>query len=190
MGENITGGNFLDGNYLEGWEFSRWEFSWYPFRFVYKSFIKFAFCLLRYPDFLPNFILKALAFQVIFGRSVSCSLLYSVSFFYIYLLLKSRFHFFFGSNLKKILWECSYLEELCRIVIPNGLWLWKSFVKEFKNYFLIIKIREVLSCFDKRNNCFSGQLFLWNSFRECFGFKTALPITRSNRVITDWETQT
>ena len=117
MGENITGGNFLDGNYLEGWEFSRWEFSWYPFRFVYKSFIKFAFCLLRYPDFLPNFILKALAFQVIFGRSVSCSLLYSVSFFYIYLLLKSRFHFFFGSNLKKILWECNYLEVLCRIIV-------------------------------------------------------------------------
>ena len=151
--------------------------------------------LLRHLDFLPAFILKTLGFQykhqVIFGRSVSCSLLYSVSFFYIYLLLKSRFHFFFGSNLKKILWECSYLEVLCRIiVIPNGLCLWKSFAKEFKNYFLIRKIREVHSCFDKRNNCFSGQLFLWNSFRECFGFKTALRITRSNRMITDWETQT
>ena len=117
MGENILGGNFLDGNYLGGWEFSGWEFSWYPFRFVYKSFIKFAFCLLRYPDFLPAFILKTLAVQVIFGRSVSCSLLYSVSFFYIYLLLKSRFHFFFGSNLKKILWECNYLEVLCRIIV-------------------------------------------------------------------------
>ena len=130
-----------------GWEFSGWEFSWYPFRFV------FAFCLLRYLDFLPAFILKTLAFQVIFGRSVSCSLLYSVSFFYIYLLLKSRFHFFFGSNLKKILWEYNYLEVLCRIIVQC---LWKSFVKEFKNYFRIRKIRKVLSCFDKRNNCFSG----------------------------------
>ena len=121
MGENIPGGNFLDGNYLGGWEFSGWEFSWYPVRFVYKSFIKFAFCLLRHLDFLPAFILKTLGFQykhqVIFGRSVSCSLLYSVSFFYIYLLLKSRFHFFFGSNLKKILWECNYLEVLCRIIV-------------------------------------------------------------------------
>ena len=107
MSENITGG---------GLEFSGWEFFWYQFRFVYKSFIKFAFCLLRYPDFLPAFILKTLAVQVIFGRSVSCSLLYSVSFFYIYLLLKSRFHFFFGSNLKKI-WECNYLEVLCRVIV-------------------------------------------------------------------------
>ena len=114
MGENIPGGNFLDRNYLGGWEFSGWEFSWYPFRFV------FAFCLLRYLDFLPAFILKTLAFQVIFGRSVSCSLLYSVSFFYMYLLLKSSFHFFFGSNLKKILWECNYLEVPCKtIVIPK-----------------------------------------------------------------------
>ena len=124
MGENIPGGNFLDGNYLGGWEFSGLEFSWYPFRFVYKSFIKCAFCLLRHLDFLPAFILKTLGFQykhqVIFGRSVSCSLLYSVSFFYIYLLLKSSFHFFFGSNLKKILWECNYLEMPCRtIVIPK-----------------------------------------------------------------------
>ena len=179
MSENITGG---------GWEFSGWDFFWYPFRFVYKSFIKFAFCLLRYPDFLPAFILKTLAVQVIFGRSVSCSLLYSVSFFYIYLLLKSRFHFFFGSNLKKI-WECNYLEVLCRIKsFRNWLCLFKSFVKEFKNYFRMRKIRKVIACFDKRNNCFSGHLFLWNSFRECFGFKTALPVTRSNRMITDWET--
>ena len=100
-----------------GWKFSGWEFFSYPFRFVYKIFFKFAFCLLKYLDFLPAFILKTLAFQVIFGRSVSCSLLYSVSFFYIYLLLKSRFHFFFGSNLKKILWECNYLEVLCRIIV-------------------------------------------------------------------------
>ena len=80
--------------------------------------------LLRHLDFLPAFILKTLGFQykhqVIFGRSVSCSLLYSVSFFYMYLLLKSSFHFFFGSNLKKILWECNYLEVPCRtIVIPK-----------------------------------------------------------------------
>ena len=113
MGKNIPGGNFLNRNYLGGWEFSRWDFSWYPFPFVYKSFIKSAFCLLGHLDFLPAVILKTLAFQykpqVIFGRPVSCSLLYSVSFFYIDLLLKSSFHFFFGSNLKKILWECNYL---------------------------------------------------------------------------------
>ena len=161
------------------------EFFSYPFRFVYKIFFKFAFCLLRYIDFLPSFILKTLAFQVIFGRSLVLSCIQYP--FYIYLLLKSRFHFFFGSNLKKILWECNYLEVLCRIIVQC---LWKSFVKEFKNYFRIRKIRKVLSCFGKKNNCFSGQLFLWNSFTECFGFKTALPITRSNRIITDWETQT
>ena len=115
------------------------------------------------------------------------SLVFSIL-FYIYLLLKSRFHFFFGSNLKKI-WECNYLEVLCRIKsFRNWLCLFKSFVKEFKNYFRMKKIRKVIACFDKRNNCFSGHLFLWNSFRECFGFKTALPVTRSNRMITDWET--
>ena len=147
-----------------GWKFSGWEFFSYPFRFVYKIFFKFAFCLLKYLDFLPASILKTLAFRVIFGRCLLFSLVFSIL-FYVFLLLKSRFHFFFGSNLKKILWECNYLEVLCRIIVQC---LWKSFVKEFKSYFRIRKIRKVLSCFGKRNNCFSGQLFLWNSFRECF----------------------
>ena len=79
-------------------EFERWEFSWYPFRFVYKSFIKFAFCLLRLFVFLPAFILKTLAFQykhkVIFGRSVSRSLVYSVSFFIYIFASKIKVSFF------------------------------------------------------------------------------------------------
>ena len=50
----------------------------------------------------------------------------------------------------------------------------KKLCKEFKNYLRIKKIRKILSYFDKRNSYFSGQLFLWNNFRECFGFKTAL----------------
>ena len=34
---------------------------------------------------------------------------------------KSRFHFFFGSNLKKTLWECNYLEVLCRVIVILNL---------------------------------------------------------------------
>ena len=163
MGGNIPGWNFLDGNYPGGihqggiWKMGvfrvgvfGWEFSWCLFRFLYKRFIKFAFRLLRRFVFLSVFILKTLAFhykyKVIFGCSVSRSLLYSVSFYiyiyihihlfrpaqdssvwlglylyiFIYLLLKSRLHFFFGSNLNKSLWESNYLEVLCRIkVIPK-----------------------------------------------------------------------
>ena len=173
------------------------EFSWYPFHFVSftKGLLSLLFVLRQFV-FLSVFILKTLVFhykhKVIFGCSVSRSLLYPGSFFLnIYLLLKSRFHFFFGSNLKKLFWESNYLEVLCGIMsFQNGLYLWKSFVKEFKNYFGIRKIRFFFSYFDKRNSYFLGQLHLWNSFRECFGFKTALPITRSNRIITDKETQT
>ena len=81
--------------------------------------VSFCFCFLSfkvswlfacfYPEnssFSSNFWTLCLLFSLVF------SIL-----FYIYLLLKSRFHFFFGSNLKKILWECNYLEVLCRIIV-------------------------------------------------------------------------
>ena len=60
----------------------------------------------------------------------------------------------------------------------------KALQKTLRTIFKPEKLEKLFHIFTKKNSYFLGQLYLWNSFRECFGFKTALTISIANRVVT------